>query len=187
MIRAVLLVLVAACAMSADGALPANVTRDVNEYRTRVEKITQDANKKKSDETAKIAKVLDDYIKSETKKGNLDGAIAIRNLRDDLVSDTTPSGDDLLGDRIDTPAGSETLIIGFWKMDNGTTWEVKPGGVLTRTHADGTLSECTWKRADGKIQFVYENGRAFPLIRVDRKQLVVFKNGGEFVGQRDVR
>lgn len=187
--------------------MPAAVTRDIDDYRARVAKINEDADKKRAEETARIAKLLDEHIRNETKKGNLDGALAIRKLKDDLQEKRpAPSSADLLGDDGPSPPpaagppaagppvaagplplanpGDERRILGTWKMSNGTTWMVKPAGVMIRRRENGNEIACTWKLAEGRITFVYENGRECPMLRVDPHQLVVQKGGAEFVGER---
>lgn len=185
----ILATLVTALAWGAETppALPAAVTRDIDDYRAKVDKITAEAEKKKADEFAKFSKVLDEHIKNETKKGNLEVALAIRNLKTELGRSRAPTEADLLGEPAAAPAAApveSALIVGTWKMDNGQTWVVKPDGVFTRVREDGAERSGTWRAAEGRIVFVYDSGRECPLARVDRMRLVVLRDDKEMIGER---
>lgn len=183
--RACTLALLTGALLGAEPTIPPAVSKEIDAFRSRIAKIDQEAEKDRREELAKVVKYLDDNLKAETKKGNLDGAIEIRKLRDSLqnaAKQTTSM--DLLGEE-GLAAKPESLILGNWKMANGTGWVIKPGGVFIRHRPDGSDSPGSWKTVDGKIVFVYESGRELPLVRVDRKQLVVLREGVELVCERE--
>ncbi len=172
--------------LGAEPVIPPAVTKEVESFRAKILKIDQEAEKNRQAELAKMVKYLDDMIKAETKKGNLDGAIEIRKQRDDLQNAAKQAAStDLLGEEGLVVAKPESLILGNWKMANGTTWVVKPGGIFLRHRPDGSDSPGSWKTVEGKIVFVYESGRELPLVRVDSKQLVVLREGVEVLCERE--
>lgn len=164
-----------------EAPLPPAVAREMDNHTARMGKIDQEADKARSDERTRMSKVLDDALKAETKKGNLETALRIKQLRDGLqprpeaVAPAKPGA-----------AAQQTLIVGTWSMANGQTWVIKPGGVFVRLHAeDGPESVGSWRSEVGRIVLVYANGRECPLVRVDATTLVVLRDGSvELGGQR---
>lgn len=183
--RACTMLLLTGLMLGAEPAIPPAVAKEIDTFRAKIAKIDQEAEKDRQVELAKVVKYLDDSLKTETKKGNLDGAIEIRKLRDSLQNAAKQDkSTDLLGDAPLTATKPETLILGSWKMGK-FTWVVKPGGVFIRRRPDGSESDGSWKSADGKILFTYESGRELPMVRVDLKQLVLTRDGEEIIGERE--
>jgi len=189
-----------------EAPLPPAVAKELDGHAARMAKIDQEAEKSRTDERARMYKVLDDSMKNETKKGNLETAVRIRQLRDNLQPKQTVSSNDLLGDEAAQPARTppqpgqplamtapqlkqaQEAILGSWSIGvEGATqvWTVKPAGVFTRKHANGRESNGTWRVAEGRITFIYESGRELPMARVDAKQLVVLREGNEMVLVRE--
>ena len=182
----ILLFIMVAGLPAAEPAIPPSVAKEIDSFRARVLKIDQQAEKERQEELAKLVKILDDSIKAETKKGNLDIAIEIRKQRDNLQATAKPvSSAELLGEEGMVTAKPETLILGNWKMANRIDWTIKPGGVFIRHRPDGSDSPGSWKTVEGKIVFTYDSGRELPLVRVDHKQLVVLREGVELICERE--
>lgn len=193
--------------------LPPAVAKELDAHAGRLAKIDQEAEKARTDERTRMAKVLDEAMKAETRKGNLDLAVRLRDLRDGVLqpkpapaAKPTVSGDDLLGDdeapkpgpaqvQVAPPGAPPAMppaqlqaslqaMIGTWNMPRGTVWTIKPGGVFVRVREGGQEVPGTWRAAEGRIIFTYASGRELPLARVDARQLVVLREGEELVGER---
>lgn len=190
LLRPVAVLVFAAALAAADApAIPANVTKDVEAFRARIDKINADADKKRTDELIRIRKTLDDQVTAETRKGNLDLALAIRKLKDELQAPASAGDGDLLAPQaapaVPAAPAMTTLVLGKWRMGMGSVWTVKPDGVFTRTRGPGGMElPGTWKVVDGKILLIYQDGREHLVVRVDQRQMVISKDEHEFICER---
>ena len=134
-----MLVLVPLYVFAQDAKMPAEAKKVIDKYETSVE-----VARKAFD--ASVAKARDQALKdlkpiqtTETKKGNLDGAMMVKGKVDELTAEIPkPAAEGDLAKPL--PPGTDprvAMLIGKWKVSAASanwasTWEFKEGGVIER-------------------------------------------------------
>jgi len=96
---------------------------------------------------AQAAKDLEAAIKTETQKGNLDGALLIKAKIEEYKKDVAASPSS------EPAVGLKAQIVGKWTWHQGRTAIFRPDGTATQYRGTSTFGDGKWSsQKDGQIQ-----------------------------------
>lgn len=140
--------------------LPVDAQRALDAHDKDVAKLQADMDKEVAKRVKNLQEVLTKSIEAATKRGDLDGAIAIRTKlsaltpRKDTEASAKPAGSG-------TPAAAERAIAeqiaGDW-LRGTRTWTFQPTGSFTDSAPSGSVIAGQWSVANNLIEVKMSNG-----------------------------
>jgi hypothetical protein len=143
-------------ATAAFGQVPAAPPRELESLKSRYEADVQAALKPIK---ARYEQQLQSLQKSLTTKGDLNGALAVKEVIDSL--------------KLSAPDANMSRVVGYWRFDNGAKMEIKEDGTTGRPDNPKTGRWSWTNSAKGELRIRWER---------HSDDLVISEDGQKFTG-----